>query len=164
MEESKYISPSKNDGSNLLSQSARVGPFEPSMSKGATPHDMMSLKGSQKQLSQSQVSISSSNQTTTSVRSKDDIITQDEDEERKTGDNISSTVAADSTTQVVSDFVKQTKNSDAAFEQKMQQQKLKVAMRRNILKRNLSEDLDWAQELQSNPNYDLMRYIGSEIN
>ena len=82
---------------------------------------MMSLKGSQKQLSQSQVSISSSNQTTTSVRSKDDIITQDEDEERKTGDNISSTVAADSTTQVVSDFVKQTKNSDAAFEQKMQQ-------------------------------------------
>ena len=37
-------------------------------------------------------------------------------------------------------------------------------MRRNILKRNLSEDLDWAQELQSNPNYDLMRYIGSEIN
>lgn len=33
-------------------------------------------------------------------------------------------------------------------------------MRRNILKRNASEDLVWAAELQSNPNFEMVRFIG----
>ena len=34
-------------------------------------------------------------------------------------------------------------------------------MRRNILKRNASEDLVWAAELQSNPNFDMVRFISA---
>ena len=34
-------------------------------------------------------------------------------------------------------------------------------MRRNILKRNASEDLVWAAELDSNPNFDMVRFIGA---
>ena len=41
----------------------------------------------------------------------------------------------------------------------MQQQRLRVAVRRNILKRNLSEDLVYAAELQANPNFDFVRFI-----
>ena len=65
--------------------------------------------------------------------------------------------------QRVSEFTKQN-NRDTKFEQKIQQQKLRVAMRRNILKRNLSEDLVYAAELQSNPNFDFLRYISQNIN
>jgi hypothetical protein len=33
-------------------------------------------------------------------------------------------------------------------------------MRRNILKRNVSEDLVWAAGLQSNPNFEMIRFVG----
>ena len=36
-------------------------------------------------------------------------------------------------------------------------------MRRNILKRNVSEDLVWAAELQLNPNFDMVRFIGQGV-
>ena len=45
----------------------------------------------------------------------------------------------------------------------MQQQRLRVAVRRNILKRNLSEDLVWAAGLQSNPNFDMVRFLTHQV-
>ena len=69
---------------------------------------------------------------------KDEIMTQDdgEEEERKAPSHY------------VSEFSKSAATKDdEKFEQKLVQQRVRVAMRRNILKRNLSEDLVWAAEL-----------------
>ena len=64
----------------------------------------------------------------------------------------------------VSEFSKSAATKDdEKFEQKLVQQRVRVAMRRNILKRNLSEDLVWAAELQSNPNFDMVRFVGQDM-
>lgn len=42
--------------------------------------------------------------------------------------------------------------TDEYFELKKQKDKFKMSMRRNILRRTLSEDLDWAHCLQADPN------------
>ena len=43
--------------------------------------------------------------------------------------------------------------SDAYFETKLQQQRLKMSMRRNILRRTLSEDLQWGDCIKNDPSY-----------
>ena len=80
-------------------------------------------------------------------------MTQDEEEERK------------AVSHHVSELSKSahTGKDDDKLDYKINQQRVKVAMRRNILKRNLSEDLVWAAELQSNPNFDMVRFMGREM-
>lgn len=137
VEEVKFSSPVKQGSSSTTSGAANQDALG-SSSRCST--DMRKLQFKEKQNSQSfKSNLSSSNQA--SARSKDEITTLDEEEERK--------APSTSTHQgTVSEFSKQAGTlADDKLDQKLQQQRLKVAVRRNILKRNLSEDLDWAAGL-----------------
>ena len=79
-------------------------------------------------------------------------MTQDEEEERKAPSHHVSELSKSAHAK-----------DDDKLDQRMHQQRVRVAMRRNILKRNLSEDLVFAAELQSNPNFDMVRFMGQEM-
>lgn len=46
--------------------------------------------------------------------------------------------------------------SDEYFDAKLQQQRLKMSMRRNILRRTLSEDLQWADCIKNDPSFQVL--------
>jgi hypothetical protein len=61
------------------------------------------------------------------------------------------------------EFCKQTKDprifSDEYFDAKLQQQRLRMSMRRNILRRTLSEDLQWANCIKNDPSFQTLQEL-----
>jgi hypothetical protein len=59
------------------------------------------------------------------------------------------------------EFGKQTRDprifSDEYFDAKLQQQRLRMSMRRNILRRTLSEDLQWANCIKNDPSFQTLQ-------